>query len=106
MAKKDPKTALTMYCKQRGYDAPIFSTAISNFKKYEGLVKFEGMTYSTLPFDYPKASEAEIQAAKVALENIKDYPISRESSDIIAQKIFDCIADNGIFLKYLPNIFE
>lgn len=85
---------------------PQYDTVQSHFKKYEGLVRVEGMTYSTHPFDYAKVCEAEEAAARIALSNIKDRPVSQESTDQIAQKIFDCIADNGVFLKYLPNIFE
>ncbi|XP_055327023.1 uncharacterized protein LOC129580537 [Sitodiplosis mosellana] len=104
--KKNPKVALILACKQRGCDPPKYYTVQSQFKKFEGLVTVDGITFSTLPFDYAKESDAEDAAASVALSNIKDRPESQESDEEIAQKIFDCIADNGIFLKYLPNIFE
>lgn len=95
-----------MLCKQKNFGPPAFSTSITNFKKFEGLVTVNGMTYSTLPFDYAKQLDAEDAAARMALSDIKDCPVSRQTSFDIAQKIYNCIGDNGLFLKFLPSTFE
>lgn len=64
------------------------------------------MTYSTQPFDYSKECDAHNDAALLALKNMKDFSISSESPDLIADKILKCISESGTIMKYLPNIFE
>lgn len=85
---------------------PEYECRRSRFKKFIGTVCVEGVKYSTEPFEYEDELRAENAAAAKALENFKEFPIARESSEAIAQKIYDCIGDNGVFLKYLSNIFE
>lgn len=103
---KNSKEELANYCKQRNFDPPKYRSILSKYHKFEGIVEVEGMKYTTQPFDYAQELDAEIAAAKVAMENVKDFQVTQESSDVIAQQIFDCISDNGVFVKYLPNIFE
>lgn len=95
-----------MYCQKRSFDVPEYGCRRTRFKKFIGTVCVEGVKHSTEPFEYDNESRAENAAAAKALENFKDFPIARDSSEIIARKIYECIGDNGIFLKYLPNIFE
>lgn len=97
---------LEMYCHEKNFDAPIFECCRSRFKKFIGTVCVEGVKYSTEPIEYENESRAENAVAAKALENFKEFPIARDSSDDIARKIYDCIGDNGVFLKYLSNIFE
>ncbi|XP_031634675.1 uncharacterized protein LOC116347979 isoform X2 [Contarinia nasturtii] len=106
MNEPDPREMLENYCKQRGFDAPQYSSNITKSMKFEGLVRFGGMTYSTQPFDYITESEAHKEAAVLALDNVKDFPVSAESDEMIAQKMFEFISENGIFMNHLPNIFE
>lgn len=101
------KTQLEAYCRQKGYDPPEYvSTFLPKFNKFEGKVCIEGVTYSTSPLDYSNVAQADIEAASVALKNIKEFTVSLESDEQLSRKIYDCITDNGIFLKYVPNIFE
>lgn len=71
-----------------------------------------GMTYSSLPLDYTVESDAHAEAASVALRNIKTLPPSTHqtsfSSDEIAEKLYEVLSQNesGIFMKYLPEVFE
>lgn len=104
--KDDPKQTLQLYCQQKRFDVPEYECQRSRFKKYIGTVCVEGVKYSTEPLEYDTQLRAENAAAAKALENFKEFPIARDSSDRIAQKIYNCIGDNGVFLRYLPNIFE
>lgn len=97
---------LEMYCLEKHFDLPIFECNRSRFKKFIGTVFVEGVKYSTEPIEYETESRAENAVAAKALENFKEFPIASDSSEAIAQKIYDCIGDNGVFLKYLSNIFE
>lgn len=106
MKKNDAKSLLDIYCKQNGFDEPAYSCPISRFKMYIGNVTVQGVKYTTDPLEYAHDSLAEIAAAEVALNNLKEFPISHDSSEVIAKKLFDCINSNGVFLKYLPNVFE
>lgn len=98
---------LEIYCKEKNFDAPIFECRSSRFKKIIGTVCVEGVKYSTEPIEYENEVRAENAVAAKALECFwREFPIARDSCDSIARKIYDCIGDNGVFLKYLPNIFE
>lgn len=97
---------LENYCEQKNFDKPKYSCICSKSKKFVGEVCVEGVIYSTYPMEYSQKSIAENAAAEVALENIKEFPISRDSCEEQCRKIYGCLKDNGIFLKYLPNIFE
>lgn len=105
-ANEGPKLLLATYCTQKGFDPPEYSCTLTRFKRYEGRVRVEGVEYSTKPIEYDQELKAENAAASLALDNIKDFPISRDSSENIARKIYECIRENGTFLKYVPNVFE
>lgn len=100
------KHSLELYCQKNGIDVPEFECRLSRFKKFIGTVCVEGVKYSTEPLEYEDETRAENEAAAKALENFIDVPIARDSSEIIAQKIYECIGDNGVFLKYLSNTFR
>lgn len=103
----NPKARLERYCQQKGFDPPVYLTSfISKYQKFEGLVKVDGMKYSTQPLDYAKKLEADTAAAVVALNNLKDFPITEDSDEEIVRKIHECITDGGLFLKYVPSVFE
>lgn len=104
--KGSSKQMLVMYCHEKSFDAPIFECHRSRFKKFVGTVFVEGVKYSTEPIEYDTELRAKNAVAAKALENFKEFPIASDSSEAIAQKIFDCIGDNGVFLKYLSNIYE
>lgn len=97
---------LEMYCHEKDFDAPAFECRRSRFKKFVGTVFVEGVKYSTEPIEYDTEMRAENAVAAKALENFKEFPVANDSCDDIAERIFDCIGDNGVFLKYLTNIFE
>lgn len=57
--------------------------------------------------EFAYKADGEKNVAMIALESIiKDFPVSQMSSEDVARKVYGCISDNGIILKYLPNIFE
>lgn len=104
----DSKTMLAVYCQQKNFDPPKYSFKCTKSKKFVGEVYIEGVIYSTDPIEYIRESVAEDAAASVALENIKEFPISRDSCEELSYKIHECLRDraNGIYVKFLPNIFE
>lgn len=104
--RNGPKIQLEEHCRQKGYDPPKYFSTLTKFRKYEGKVCIEGLTYSTHPLDYSSEGEADVQAALVALTNIIDVTVSSDSIEEITNKIYECIAGNGLIMKYLPNIFE
>lgn len=104
--KHSPKRLLEIYCQQKQYDRPEYECQRSRFKKFIGMVCVQGVKYTTEPLEYEDELSAENAAASKALENFKEFPITPDSPDGIAQKIYDCIGDFGAFFKYLPNIFE
>lgn len=97
---------LELYCKQKHFDPPHYSCILTRFKRFIGRVCVQGVEFNTKPIDYDQELKAENAAATMALDNVKEFPISHDSSEVIAKKIYDCIGDNGIFHKYLPNVFE
>lgn len=105
-SKGSSKQMLEMYCHENNFDAPIFECHRTRFKKFVGTVLVEGVKYSTEPIEYDTEVRAENSVAAKALENFKEFPIASDSCEAIAQKIYSCIGDNGVFLKYLSNIFE
>lgn len=59
--------------------------------------------------EFDDRDEAQLHVARKALTEIKrshEYPICMESAHDIADKIFECIEQNGIFLDSIPSIFE
>lgn len=104
--ENDPKVLLERYCTAKGYDAPAYKFRSTRFKKFIGTVRVEGIEYTTEPIEYDSKLNAENAAAARALECVKEYPISHDSHDEIARKIFEMIGTYGIILKYIPNVFE
>lgn len=104
--KNDAKSLLDMYCKQNEFDEPMYSCTISRFNMFIGNVTVQGVKYTTSPLEYGHESLAQSAVAEVALNNLKEFPISHDSSEVIAWKLYNCINSNGVILKYLPNIFE
>lgn len=106
MAKNDSKSLLNMYCEQHNFDRPMYSCKETRFKKFVGTVTVQGVQYTTEPIEHATESLAENAAAEIALSNLKEYPISCDTSEQIAQKIYNCINMNGIVLKHMPNVYE
>lgn len=97
---------LQLHCQRNGYDLPVYECQRTRFKKYTGTVCVEGVKYLTDPLEYDTELRAQDAAALKALENFKEFPIARDSPERIAQKIYNCIGDNGVFLRFLPNVFK
>lgn len=102
----NPKQLLQSYCDQKSFDPPKYECRRSRFRKYIGTVIVEGVKYSTEPMEYHDEMRAENAAATEAMKNLKEFRISCDTLDGIAQKIYNCIGDNGVIHRYLPSIFE
>lgn len=69
---------------------------------------------SCYPNEFDTRNEAQIDAARVALKEIKNeeyenniyYSLCEDTSDELAQKLFDCIGVNGFFLFFIPPFFR
>lgn len=107
MENETPKQLLQLYCQRNGFDVPEYECQRTRFKKYIGTVCVGGVKYPTDPFDYDTELRAENEAAKIALGSFKNK-VSKalDSDERIAQKMYNCIVDNGVILKYLPNVFK
>lgn len=104
--------AVTLYCKQKGYNEPECSYSRTKSRKYTCKVTVGRATYSSYPNEFDTKDEALFEAYRIAMQNIKEieypeqYPICMDSTTEIANKIFDSISENGVILKFIPEIFQ
>ncbi|XP_031618681.1 tudor domain-containing protein 7A-like isoform X3 [Contarinia nasturtii] len=104
--------AVTAYCRQKGYAEPTYTFSRTKARKFTCKVTVGMAIYASYPNEFNTQAEAQEEASRIAFENIKEmeyrekYPICMDSSAEIANKIFECISENGVFLKFIPQLFQ
>lgn len=104
--------AISTYCRQKGYAEPTYTFSKTKARKFTCKVTVGMAIYASYPNEFNTQAEAQNEAARIAFENIKDmeyrekYPVCMDSSAEIANKIFECISENGVFLKFIPQLFQ
>lgn len=104
--------AISMYCRQKGYAEPKYSFSKTKARKFTCKVTVGPAIYASYPNEFNTQIEAQNEAAQIAYESIKDleyrekYPVCMDSAAEMANKIFECISENGVFLKFIPQLFQ
>lgn len=104
--------AISVYCRQKGYAEPQYSFSKTKARQFSCKVTVGPAIYASYPNEFNTQIEAQNEAARIAFENIKDmeysekYPICMDSTAEMANKIFECISENGVFLKFIPQLFQ
>lgn len=104
--------AVSTYCRQKGYNEPQYTFSRTKARKFTCKVTIGPVIYASYPNEFNTQTEAQNEAARIAFENIKEielsekYPICMDSVAEIANKIFECISENGVFLKFIPQLFQ
>lgn len=113
LSNLNPIEALSEYCKLKGYSAPNYKfLRVVDTHKVQCRVFVNNATYSTYPNEFSTDLEATLDAATYAFEQIKQheikekYPTCMDSSKEVAIKILNCINENGVFKKEIPDIFK
>lgn len=104
--------AIDGYCRQKGYMEPQYSYSRTKSRQFTCKVTVGPAIYASYPNEFDTQHEAQNEAARIACENINDieyrekYPVCMDSAAEIANKIFECISENGVFLKFIPQLFQ
>lgn len=103
--------AVSAYCRQKGYAEPQYSYSQTKARKFTCKVTVGPVIYASYPNEFNTQSEAQTEAAHIAIENIKEIEMNEievcmDSMAEIANKIFECISENGVFLKFIPQMFQ
>lgn len=104
--------AVSTYCHQKGYAEPQYSYSQTKSRKYTCKVTVGPAIYASYPNEFNTQAEAQVEAARIAFENIKEieyqekYPVCMDSVAEVANKIFECISENGVVLKFIPQLFQ
>lgn len=104
--------AVSAYCRQKGYAEPQYSYSRTKARKFTCKVTVGPAIYASYPHEFNTQAEAQTEAAHTAIENIKEfeyyekYPVCMDSMAEIANKILECISENGVFLKFIPQLFQ
>lgn len=104
--------AISMYCTRMGYSEPQYSFSKTKARKFTCKVTVGPAIYASYPNEFNTQIEAQNEAARIAFESINDgifrekYPVCMDSATEIANKIFECITENGVFLKFIPQLFQ
>lgn len=104
--------AISGYCHQRGFTEPQYSFSKTKARQFTCKVTVGPAIYASYPNEFNTQLEAQNEAARIAFESIKEiehtekYPICMDSAAEIANKIFECISENGVFLKFIPQLFQ
>lgn len=104
--------AVNAYCRQKGYAEPQYTFSRTKARQFTCKVTVGPAIYASYPNEFNTQTEAQNEAARIAFENIKEielsekYPICMDSMAEIANKIFECISENGVFLKFIPQLFQ
>lgn len=105
-------TAIDEYCRHKGYAEPQYSYSRTKARKFTCKVTVGPAIYASYPNEFNTQIEAQKEAAQIAYQNIKDIeyreknPVSMDSPAELALKIFECISENGVFLKFIPQLFQ
>lgn len=104
--------AVGVYCRGKGYTEPQYSYSRTKARKFSCKVTVGQAIYSSYPNEFDTQADAQSEAARIAIENIKQiehdekYPVCMDSMAEIANKILECISENGVFLKFIPQLFQ
>lgn len=104
--------AVSVYCRQKGYAEPQYSYSQTKARKFTCKVTVGPAIYASYPNEFNTQIEAQTEAAHIAIESIKEleyrekYPVCMDSMTEIANKILECISENGVFLKFIPQLFQ
>lgn len=104
--------AVAIYCKQKGYADPEYSYSRTKSRNYTCKVTVGMATYSSYPNEFSTEAEAQLEAARIAMQNIREtefsdqLPICMDSVTEMANKIFDSLEGNSAVLKFIPEIFQ
>lgn len=112
MQKLPPINAVALYCQQKGYPEPEYSYSRTKSRNYTCKVTVGRAMYASYPNEFSTEAEAQYEAARIAMQHIREseftdqLPICMDSVTEIANKIFDSLEGNGVFLKFIPEIFQ
>lgn len=104
--------AVSLYCRQKGFNEPQYSYSQTKARKWSCKVTVGKAIYACYPNEFNTQIEAQTEAAHIAIESIKEieylekYPVCMDSVPEIANKILECISENGVFLKFIPQLFQ
>lgn len=104
--------AISSYCRQKGYSEPQYSFSKTKARKYTCKVTVGPAIYASYPNEFNTQIDAQTEAARIAFESINEieyrekYPLCMDSATEIANKMFECISENGVFLKFVPQLFQ
>lgn len=104
--------AVSAYCRQKGYAEPQYSYSRTKARKFTCKVTVGPAIYASYPHEFNTQAEAQTEAAHIAVESIKEfeynekYPVCMDSMAEIANKVLECISENGAFLKFIPQLFQ
>lgn len=104
--------AISMFCHQKNIAEPRYSFSETKARKFTCKVTVGPAIYASYPNEFNTQLEAQNEAARIAFESIKEmeyreqYPICMDSATEIANKILECISENGVFLKFIPQLFQ
>lgn len=112
LQKLPPINAVALYCQQKGYPEPEYSYSRTKSRNYTCKVTVGRAMYASYPNEFSTEAEAQYEAARIAMQHIREseftdqLPICMDSVTEIANKIFDSLEGNGVFLKFIPEIFQ
>lgn len=104
--------AVAVYCREKRYGEPQYSYSRTKARKFTCKVTVGPAIYASYPNEFNTQGEAQSEAARIAIESIKEieyhekYPFCMDSVAEIANKILECISENGVFLKFIPQLFQ
>lgn len=104
--------AISVYCRQKGHPEPQYSFSKTKARKFTCKVTVGPAIYSSYPNEFNTEIDAQNEAARIAFESINEieyrekYPLCMDSAAEIANKLFECISENGVFLKFIPQLFQ
>lgn len=104
--------AVSTYCREKDYSEPQYTFSKTKARKFTCKVTVGQVIYASYPNEFNTKVEAQNEAARIAFENIKEleyrekYPVCMDSATEMANKILECISENGVFLKFIPQLFQ
>lgn len=107
-----PINAIASYCQQKDYAAPEYSVCRTKSRNFTCKVTVGKAMFSSYPNEFATQAEAQHEAARIAMQHIQQteytdrLPICMDLDAEIANKIFDSLDGNGVFLKFIPEIFQ